>query len=173
MRLLACRFWTYLMVICCRILIGCALLATIANTLRVYPHQLAYFNEAAGGPENGYRHLLGSNVDWGQDLYYLQEWLAARSSARATSIITQVRYDPTDIGVGQPLEGAPSVSHSSLIAITVNESTAAPEWFDTHFGASHAAPILRTSGATQRPRKPVYMINGTMSVFNVTGSTVR
>lgn len=45
-----------------------ALLATVSSTLRIYPHQLAYFNEAAGGPQNGFRHLLGSNFDWGQDV---------------------------------------------------------------------------------------------------------
>jgi len=44
------------------------LLATVGSTLHVYPHQLAYFNEAAGGPQNGFRHLLGSNFDWGQDV---------------------------------------------------------------------------------------------------------
>jgi len=41
------------MAMCCRILIPLCLLATITSTLRVYPHQLAYFNEAAGGPGNG------------------------------------------------------------------------------------------------------------------------
>lgn len=50
-----------------RVLIVLALLATIASTLRVYPHQLAYFNEAAGGPQNGHKHLLHSNFNWGQD----------------------------------------------------------------------------------------------------------
>lgn len=46
-----------------------ALLAWYAvGTLRVSPHYLAYFNELAGGPKNGYRCLLDSNLDWGQDL---------------------------------------------------------------------------------------------------------
>jgi hypothetical protein len=38
------------------------------SSLRVYPHFLAYFNEAAGGPSQGYRYLVDSNLDWGQDL---------------------------------------------------------------------------------------------------------
>ena len=45
----------------CRILITVSLLATITSTLTAYPHQLAYFNEAAGGPENGHKHLLLSS----------------------------------------------------------------------------------------------------------------
>lgn len=37
----------------------------------IYPDYLAYFNELMGGPANGYRCLLDSNVDWGQDLLRL------------------------------------------------------------------------------------------------------
>jgi 4-amino-4-deoxy-L-arabinose transferase-like glycosyltransferase len=44
----------------------------------VYPHSLAYFNELAGGPRSGYRSLIDSNLDWGQDLGNLKRWLEAR-----------------------------------------------------------------------------------------------
>jgi hypothetical protein len=44
------------------------------GTLRAHPHHLAYFNEIAGGPENGWRHLVDSNLDWGQDLKRLKAW---------------------------------------------------------------------------------------------------
>jgi hypothetical protein len=47
------------------------------GTLRTHPHHLAYFNEVAGGPANGYRHLVDSNLDWGQDLKRLAEWWRA------------------------------------------------------------------------------------------------
>lgn len=57
-------------------LIAASLFGTIASTVRIYPHQLAYFNEASGGPRNGYRHLLHSNIDWGQDLPLAERWLA-------------------------------------------------------------------------------------------------
>ena len=58
-------------------------LATVALLLgwqtlsaaRVAPHFLAYFNEIAGGPDNGYRHLVDSSLDWGQDLPGLKTWL--------------------------------------------------------------------------------------------------
>jgi hypothetical protein len=40
-----------------------------------YPHYLAYFNKLAGGPENGHKVLLDSNLDWGQDLKGLQRWM--------------------------------------------------------------------------------------------------
>jgi hypothetical protein len=43
----------------------------------VAPHYLAYFNELAGGPDNGYKELADSNLDWGQDLKNLKLWLVA------------------------------------------------------------------------------------------------
>ena len=43
--------------------------------LRFHPHQLAYFNVLAGGPEGGRRHLVDSNIDWGQDLHALKAYL--------------------------------------------------------------------------------------------------
>jgi hypothetical protein len=48
----------------------------LAATLRIHPHYLAYFNEAAGGPARGYRLLADSNLDWGQDLKELASYLA-------------------------------------------------------------------------------------------------
>jgi hypothetical protein len=53
------------------------------SVARVHPHYLAYFNEAAGGPANGYRLLVDSSLDWGQDLAGLRDWLAARGIPRA------------------------------------------------------------------------------------------
>jgi hypothetical protein len=48
--------------------IAACLLWTVVATVWNYPHQMAYFNELVGGPLNGHRHLLGSNVDWGQSV---------------------------------------------------------------------------------------------------------
>jgi 4-amino-4-deoxy-L-arabinose transferase-like glycosyltransferase len=40
----------------------------MTSSIGVYPHYLAYFNEAVGGPDKGYNYLVDSNLDWGQDL---------------------------------------------------------------------------------------------------------
>ncbi|GIK58541.1 MAG: hypothetical protein BroJett015_42040 [Chloroflexota bacterium] len=50
-----------------------ALLALIA--LWIHPHYLSYFNLLAGGPANGWRYLVDSNTDWGQDLNKLKPWM--------------------------------------------------------------------------------------------------
>ena len=49
---------------------------------RVHPHYLAYFNEPAGGPRDGYRRLVDSSLDWGQDLTGLSDWME-RAGSRA------------------------------------------------------------------------------------------
>ena len=55
--------------------VGVCLAATIVSTLWIHPHYLAYFNLVSGGPRNGSKHLIDSNLDWGQDLVNLREWL--------------------------------------------------------------------------------------------------
>lgn len=44
--------------------------------LRIHPYYLAYFNPLAGGSDGGWRYLVDSNLDWGQDLGNLADWLA-------------------------------------------------------------------------------------------------
>lgn len=56
-------------------LIGALLVWHAAESWRIRPHYLAYFNVFAGGPENGWRHLVDSSLDWGQDLPGLRQWL--------------------------------------------------------------------------------------------------
>jgi hypothetical protein len=58
-----------------RVLTGALLAWYAIGTVRVHPHYLAYFNELAGGPANGYRLLVDSNLDWGQDLKGLKAWM--------------------------------------------------------------------------------------------------
>ena len=47
----------------------------VAGTAYIHPHYLAYFNELAGGPSNGYKILVDSNLDWGQDLKGLKQYV--------------------------------------------------------------------------------------------------
>lgn len=44
-------------------------------TLWLHPHYLAFFNVLAGGPDGGWRYLVDSNLDWGQDLGRLKDWM--------------------------------------------------------------------------------------------------
>jgi len=59
-----------------------ALTFHVCSSVAVFPHSLAYFNELAGGPVNGHAHLLDGNLDWGQDLLYLEEWMKKHPEAQ-------------------------------------------------------------------------------------------
>ena len=45
------------------------------EAVNIHPNYLAYFNQLAGGPSQGYKHLADSSLDWGQDLPLLKRWL--------------------------------------------------------------------------------------------------
>jgi hypothetical protein len=47
----------------------------MTESFLVRPNYLTYFNQIAGGPKNGYKHLIDSSLDWGQDLPELKRWL--------------------------------------------------------------------------------------------------
>ena len=58
----------------CRAAVMLLIVWQAVGTLSIYPDYLAYFNELAGGPDGGWRYLVDSNLDWGQDLYALQAY---------------------------------------------------------------------------------------------------
>lgn len=51
----------------------------VFSSLSSYPHYLSYFNEVAGGTDNGYKYVVDSNYDWGQDLKRLAKWVDANN----------------------------------------------------------------------------------------------
>jgi len=66
------RLNRWLPVVAALILAGLAV-----ESLRAYPHYLAFFNAAAGGGAAGPRYLLDSNIDWGQDAKKLKAYMVA------------------------------------------------------------------------------------------------
>jgi hypothetical protein len=55
--------------------VGVLALWYLGAPITSHPHYLAYFNEIVGGPKNGYRYLVDSNLDWGQDLGNLKAYM--------------------------------------------------------------------------------------------------
>lgn len=82
------------------------LLWSITSSIWIYPHSLSYFNETIGGPFNGSRHLIGSDVDWGQDLTYLRTWVRNTSNSNHVRIACHSGFDDdwSDLGI----EGVPT-----------------------------------------------------------------
>jgi 4-amino-4-deoxy-L-arabinose transferase-like glycosyltransferase len=75
-----------------------------AGTLWVAPRYLQFFNELAGGAEGGHRWLIDSNIDWGQDLIRLREYLE-RERIDRVSLAYFGRVNPKVYGIRfTPLE---------------------------------------------------------------------
>ncbi|MCX6812879.1 MAG: glycosyltransferase family 39 protein, partial [Candidatus Azambacteria bacterium] len=47
----------------------------IISVVSAWPSFLAYFNEIAGGPNSGYKFVVDSNLDWGQDILRLSQFI--------------------------------------------------------------------------------------------------
>jgi hypothetical protein len=47
----------------------------VFESVHVWPSYLSYFNQFVGGPSGGYRFVTDSNLDWGQDLKRLGQWV--------------------------------------------------------------------------------------------------
>ena len=47
----------------------------LGGTLAIFPHFLTYFNELVGGPANGKQYLVVSDLDWGQDMPGLKQYV--------------------------------------------------------------------------------------------------
>lgn len=58
-----------------RAAVGLLLVWMARDSLAVRPNYLAYFGPQAGGPEQGYAHLVDSSLDWGMNLPGLKRWL--------------------------------------------------------------------------------------------------
>ncbi len=58
-----------------KVLIGFLLVWYLAETFIAFPYFLSYFNQFGGGIKNGYKYVVDSNYDWGQDLKRLKEFV--------------------------------------------------------------------------------------------------
>lgn len=72
---------------------------SVCSTLWYSPHWLSYFNETIGGPRYGHEHLANSNLDWGQDLLYLRDWLKAHPDAQPIGLAYYGMFHPQSIGL--------------------------------------------------------------------------
>ncbi len=81
------------------------------------PYHLAYFNELAGGNDRARRLLLDSNLDWGQDLGRLKEYMDARGLSKIC-LGYFGHVDPKVYGIDYTI--APVVPTPGLCAVSAN-----------------------------------------------------
>jgi 4-amino-4-deoxy-L-arabinose transferase-like glycosyltransferase len=125
------------------------------SSLRAYPHSLSYFNELAGGPEHGYEHLHGSNMDWGQDLLYLKRWLDAHPEARPLKLAYYGFADPALAGIEHSLPPRwPDPGGAGPTEVRGPQ----PGWFavSTNYLIGHRFPMHDGRGRQLRPAGQPY-----------------
>ena len=76
---------------------------TVGSSIWFYPHSLSYFNELAGGPRHGHHHLIHTNIDFGQDLFFLKQWVAENCSDRPLYLAYYGMVDPKLVGINHEL----------------------------------------------------------------------
>lgn len=156
---------------CCRTgrllaLGGCVAWAGV-SAWAAAPHQIAYFNELAGGPAGGLRYVADSNVDWGQDLPGLKAY-TDREGIDAVYLsyfgtdwpeVYGIRFQPLPgfgrVGTagGEPI---PADAPRHVLAISANNL----------LGIYLADPDAFT---WVRHRPPTAILGGSIYVFDLTG----
>jgi hypothetical protein len=112
-----------------RTVVPLLLVAGTVSSLWMYPYSMSYLNEPV-------RHripppLLGSNIDWGQDLYELKDWLDEHPEAKPLRVAMNNIYPLETLGiksVGPPPKWQPGQKASGTWReqITIGPR---PGWF--------------------------------------------
>jgi len=133
----------------------------------IYPHYLAYFNELAGGPEGGWRYLVDSNIDWGQDAILLQQYLEKHGVGRV-KLAWFGESRPEYYGV--PYEPLPGWPPDREDVATRAFSPVAPSPGTYAISATNLQGVLlddRDTYAWFREREPVDKIGYSVFVYEV------
>jgi len=135
-------------------LLGCGLLQA-AETVAVHPHELSFFNAAAGGPEEGHLWLNDSNLDWGQDLVRLARELERRRESRSVTVAYFGGASPPAHLPGARLFDAASTPLTpGLYAVSSYLLAAGPEVMAFRGDAARAAGYERLRRALLRRGTP-------------------
>jgi hypothetical protein len=72
---------------------------SIISAVSVFPHSMSYFNELAGGPRNGHYYLIDANIDWGQDMWFLRNWVRKHPEAQPLHVAPLCFVHPKYYGI--------------------------------------------------------------------------
>lgn len=150
-----------------KIAVGLLIAWQIIGALRYYPHYLPYFNEIVGGPERGRYILSDSNIDWGQDLASLRQYVDQRGidpiKFSYFGITPPDRYGFTAEVLPPLLTGIQDQARWKLRAFQPNDP--APGVY-----AISAVNLMQPDGPYGyfRDRQPDAIIGGSIYVYTVT-----
>ncbi|GIW95733.1 MAG: hypothetical protein KatS3mg110_3787 [Pirellulaceae bacterium] len=119
--------------------------ATVVSSLAVYPHSMSYFNEAIGGPGRGYKYLLGSNLDRGQDAYYIDQWQRTHPEVPAA-------HNRNYSSIGRSLDRDARVLRAGWYLVSAEELLHPKSPFHVLWGMEPKARIAYTTWVFHVPR---------------------
>jgi hypothetical protein len=148
------------------VIVMCSIAWNASALARIDPHYLSYFNEAAGGPDHGWRHLIDSNIDWGQDLYALRDWLAEHPEAAPLHVAYFGALDPHQVGIERyelpPARGAPP---PGWYAVSVNFVAGMP--YHVYDGAGNRMAIPAGAYRYFQAMEPVAKAGYSIFIYHV------
>ncbi len=115
------------------------------ETVAASPYFLSYFNQLAGGTANGYRYVVDSNYDWGQDLLRLRDFVAEHN-------IQTIAVDY--FGGGDPEYYLGKGTEVNWWSARGNPKDQNIEWFAVSVGTLENAMGRFLPNPTLTPRKP-------------------
>ncbi len=156
------------------------LMGTVLSSARVFPHSLSYFNEIAGGPTNGGKWLLDSNISCGQDLLFLRQWIEQRSGRSQWSIAAFSPIDCAYFGIRGELPPAAPQRRGWQCSASNGEVGPLPGWYviDVNYLYGSPMPALGPNGTNRlyygacdlqyfRRFKPIDRIGYSMYAYHI------
>jgi hypothetical protein len=136
------------------------LVAFVLSSLATFPHHLGSFNALAGGSTHGWRHLVDSNADWGQELEHLGDYAKEHALGRISLAyfghVAPELYGldyalPTPVPAGQtPAPGWYAISVNYLAGysyLAYDHGNLVPIFGERLAGFRELAPLTTLGGA--------------------------
>jgi len=133
-----------------------------------FPDYLAYFNELIGGPRNGYRVLVDSNLDWGQDLKGLKRWMD-QNGVRKIQFAYFGWVDPEYYGIDAAYIAGAWLGYDPPATQTAERF----EYVAVSAQFLYGPESERSRTAAFRSRKPVAIIGHSIFVYKSAENSVR
>lgn len=149
------------------LLLGGLVLVRAIEVLAVHPHELAFFNAAAGGSRGGRRFLVDSNLDWGQDLARLAAAAPAYSSSPLPAIVFGGDL-PRRYPTLRPLAPGDEDRPGAVIAIGETPLALGPELLASKGGARDAERLEALRRALNARGTRIGTIGGSIGIWRLT-----
>ncbi len=124
----------------------------VLSVIISFPNYLSYYNELAGGSSNGYKYIVDSNYDWGQDLKRLGDFMEENKIEKIAVDYfgggSPAYYFKNKFVPWQSVLGKPDVG------------TGEPEWFAVSASILQSALAKPAKGFIKKPEDSYVWLQG-------------